>query len=64
MTTDDFAVIARDRLAQHRDNLRHWEEPDGLLARTEPDPKERERRRAWLRAAIAELEYLLGRRGV
>ncbi len=49
----------RERIAQHRANLEGWREPDGWLVPTEPDSDERERVRARLRTAIAELERVL-----
>lgn len=50
----------RERIAQHRSNLEGWREPDGWLVPTEPDADERARIRAGLRAAIDELERVLG----
>lgn len=39
-------------LANHEDNLRGWQEPDGYLVPTEPDPEERARVREGCKGAI------------
>jgi hypothetical protein len=49
--------MIKERIAQHRHNLRDWE--SGLLTETEPDPDEREATKRELRAAIHELEWVL-----
>ena len=41
-------------------NLCDWQEPEGLLLPTEPDPKERERCRNNLTVAIEVLSRVLG----
>lgn len=56
----DAAAAAHERLAQHRQNLEGWKEPDGAFVPTEPDLEERERVRVELRATIHELETILG----
>lgn len=48
----------RERIQQHRDNLALWE--SGYLAPTEPDEEERTAVMRELRAAIAELSWVLG----
>lgn len=53
----------RERITQHEDNLRMWQEPDGYLLSTEPDPEERARTRVVLMGAIHELKWLLGECG-
>lgn len=60
LINDPNALIVHvaDRLAQHRDNLALWQEPNGLLIPTEPDADERRLVRAELRACIYELEQL------
>lgn len=49
----------RERIAQHNDNLKGWENPGGYLIHTEPDPQERELTRTRLSAARCELIDLL-----
>jgi hypothetical protein len=61
-TDGSLEQLARARLAQHRRNLAGWEEPGGHLVPTEPDPGERVCIRNNLRAAIQELETVLGER--
>lgn len=51
---------ARDKLIELRDNLHDWEEPNGYLVPTEPDPDERALVRARLTGAIFGLEFALG----
>jgi hypothetical protein len=57
VTTDRLIALMRERLDQHRNNLRLWEL--GALTPTEPDDDERYAVMRELRAAIHELEYLL-----
>jgi len=49
-------VAWRDDLAR---NLRDWQEPDGLLLPTEPDPAEREKCRNNLSVAIDVISRVL-----
>lgn len=49
-------VCVNQRLRQHKENLRLWNE--GVLTPTEPDEVERERVKSNLKAAINELEYI------
>lgn len=49
----------QERLKQHADNLAMWQEPDGFLIPTEPDPEEREMVRQRLNAAIFEINKIL-----
>jgi hypothetical protein len=50
-------IDIRERIAQHETNLQLWE--SGYLTPTEPDPQEREIVQRELRAAIAELKWVL-----
>ena len=52
----DVRIRIAERLQQHYDNLRLWE--NGFLTPTEPDPEERAAVVRELKAAIAELEPL------
>ena len=58
LTKQDVRRWIEARLKQHADNLRMWQEPDGFLLPTEPDPEERERTRRELRAAMFELKNM------
>lgn len=51
---------ARDKLTELRGNLDGWQEPNGYLVPTEPDPEERALVRARLTGAIYGLEFALG----
>ncbi len=62
MIRDEFTRYVRERLQQHRENLRLWEQ--GVLTPTEPDADERAAVKRELRACIRELEHLLERLGV
>jgi hypothetical protein len=53
---NNLLAWVKERLAQHRENLRLWE--NGFLTPTEPDPQERGCVVRELKAAIAELEAL------
>lgn len=52
----DLEAYINERVAQHQENLRLWE--NGFLTPTEPDPDERRRIKAELHACISELERL------
>lgn len=48
-----------ERIKQHSDNLEMWQEPNGHLVPTEPDPEERSAVRRELAACITELTLIL-----
>jgi hypothetical protein len=51
--------LIREQLEHHKQSLKHWKEPDGMLVPTEPDSEERERVRLRLAGAIYALCWVL-----
>jgi hypothetical protein len=58
--TDDDKKVVRVQIEHYQSALRLWNEPNGFLLPSEPDPRAREIIRAELKGAIHALRWVLG----